>query len=1048
MADALPLSFGQEQLWFLDQLAPGEPTYNVGNAVRLRGPLDAEALRAGLELVVRRHEVIRSAFGARDGTPYRTVLPATAGQLPVTDLTGVPALDREAELTRAVQAEADLPFDLEVGPLYRCRLFRVAPADHVLVTTFHHIVMDGWSAGLMNAELATAYRALRAGVEPVLPELDGDYTGFVEEQREQLSGEALEAELRFWEQRLAGLATLELPADRLRPPVRSSSGSSLLIDFPPELTASLRTLATENAASLFMVLAAALAAVLARYTGTEDVPLGVTMLGRTTPEREAVVGLFVNMAVLRADVTGDPTFLQLLDRVVDAHFDIYDHQDVPFEKVVERARPIREAGRNPLFQVSVQLLGAGTSGALDLDDLDAELLQVGTSQARFDLNLNFYEVPTGLRLWLGYSTDLFDRWRVEALGRHLQTLLAGAAAEPDRPVSRLPLLDPDERAALLAAGDGGHADYSTEPVHVDVARVARATPDALAAVCRGAELTYGELDEQADRLARWLRAQGVRAAQVVALALERDLDVLVAMLGVLKAGAAFTVVDPQHPPARLDYMLRDTDTPLVITRSTLAHRLPAGDWATLALDTEWDAVQAVPVDGRLEEWATRDSLMYVLYTSGSTGRPKGVMIEHRGLTCFTEAFRRTFDFGPGDRLLQLPALTFDMSQGEIFTALRTGAALVLVDRESGSSPDALAALMREQRVTYAGLSPVMLSLVEAEPYPDLRYVMGGAEALPAELVTKWNQPGRRFVNLYGPTEASIACTEYECEHIEWQSSPPIGHPELERLHYVVDRRDELVPFGVPGELLIGGDEGLARGYLNQPELTGEKFVADPVRPDARVYRSGDLVRWTPAGELEFLGRIDTQVKLRGLRIELGEVESALLTHPQVRMATVLLRPDRHGDNRLVGYLTAAGEPPEPGVLRRHLAGLLPDYMVPTAWVVLAEFPLTAARKIDRAALPEPVDEVGDGGEESGFVPPATDTEREVAGVIAEILERPRVSAADNVFQLGGSSLQAMRMVSRLNKTFRVKVNVRLLYGSSSVAEVAAAIDRLLAVPAR
>jgi amino acid adenylation domain-containing protein len=629
-------------------------------------------------------------------------------------------------------------------------------------------------------------------------------------------------------------------------------------------------------------------------------------------------------------------------------------------------------------------------------------------------------------------------------------LLTAAVADPSTRLSKLPLLSAAERERLLAAGHGEAVTHSPRPIHVDVARIAAGQPDAVALVCRGRELTYGELDRRADRLARQLRARGLRSEQIVALILDRDLDAIVAMLAVLKAGGAFTVLDPKHPAARLDYMLRDTAAPLVITRSGFADRLPEpAGWSVLQLDTEWARIEATPADEPLAEWATRDSLAYVLYTSGSTGKPKGVQIEHRALTCFVEAYQRTFDFGPGDRMLQLPALTFDMSQGEIFTGLTVGATLVLVSPEEGQSPDALAGLMREQRVTYAGLSPAMLSLVDAEPYPDLRCVMGGADALPAELVNKWNLPGRRFVNLYGPTEAAVACTEYECEHVEWRSSPPIGHPELNRRVYVVDEWGNLAPVGVPGELLIGGDEGLARGYLNEPELTAEKFVPDPFEHGGTVYRSGDLVRWTPAFELEFLGRLDSQVKLRGLRVELGEIESALLTHPAVRMAVVLLHIDQAGEKQLVGYFTrtdAGTDGPAVADLRRHLAEQLPEYMVPTAWVRLDEFPLTAARKIDRGALPAPARPVAD--QQRVLLRPATRTEATVAEILAEVLGLPEIGVDANLFELGGNSLQAMRVVSRLKKAFGVKVNIRLLYGTATVSAVAAKIDGLLAAAAR
>jgi amino acid adenylation domain-containing protein len=478
---------------------------------------------------------------------------------------------------------------------------------------------------------------------------------------------------------------------------------------------------------------------------------------------------------------------------------------------------------------------------------------------------------------------------------------------------------------------------------------------------------------------------------------------------------------------------------VVITRSAFVDNVPRPDGReVVVLDTQWPAIEAGGDTDPLPEIATRDSLAYVLYTSGSTGKPKGVLVEHRGLTCFTEAYRRTFDFTPVDRMLQLPALTFDMSHGELFTALTVGATLVLVSYDEGLSPELISDLMRDQRVTFAGFSPAMLALVDAAPYPALRAVMNGGDALPAELVNKWNLPGRRFVNLYGPTEAVIACTEYECEHVVWQSSPPIGTVELNRQAYVVDRYGNLAPKGIPGELLVGGPEGLARGYLNAPELTAQKFVPDPIEPTGRVYRTGDLVRWTAGLTLDFLGRIDNQVKLRGLRIELGEIEAALATHPGVRLAAVLLLPDPRGDKNLVGYYTPAGDqPPTTAELSAHLRAQLPDYMVPTAWVRIAEFPLTAARKIDRKALPAPESwDAAAGGE---ITAPTDPLEQAIARIYAEVLGVAQVGADGDFFALGGNSLQAMRTVSRINRDFGIKVNVRRMYGAAGVTAMAAAI---------
>jgi amino acid adenylation domain-containing protein len=710
---------------------------------------------------------------------------------------------------------------------------------------------------------------------------------------------------------------------------------------------------------------------------------------------------------------------------------------------VDRIQPARVPGRNPLFQVSLQLLGAANSGdGLALPGLAGEALAPASTGSRFDLAVNVIEDETSWRANVEYSRDLFDEWRIRALLDHLETLLSAALTDPSLRVAQLPLLGDAERDELLALGRGEPAPYSDRPLHVSLAQIARDTPDAVAVVCRGVELSYAGLDRRADRLARHLRSLGLGRDQVVAVVIDRDLDAYTAIVGALKAGAAFAMMDPKLPAARLDFMIRDTAAPVVVTRSNLAGALPESTgWATVLIDEDWEEIEAAPAAEPLEEWTTPESLAYILYTSGSTGTPKGVMIEHRALSLFCETFRRSFDFGPQDRLLQLPALNFDMSQGEIWTAFLVGASVVAVSPEDAQSPEALAVLLRDQRVTYAGLPPAMQSVMEAEPYPDLKYIMGGAEVLPPELVNKWNLPGRRYLNLYGPTECAIGQTEYEVEHVEWKAPPPIGRPMANRLVYVVDRSNGLVPKGVNGELLIGGlgGEGLARGYLNQPELTAQKFVTDPFDPRAVVYRTGDLVRWNADGQIEFLGRIDNQVKLRGLRIELGEIETVLAAHPDVLRAVVLMRPDRQGENRLVGYFTSPGRPPQIDELRRHLGESLPSYMVPTAWMALEAFPMNNdGWKINRNALPEPVED-----EEREFAAPHTATEKEVARCFAEVLALERVGADDGFFDLGGSSLQALRAVSRMNKAFKVRVSVRLLYGAATLAEVAAAVDELI-----
>jgi amino acid adenylation domain-containing protein len=1034
------LSFGQERLWFLEQLEPGEPTYNVPLVFRLRGRLDVGVLGRALGVVVGRHESLRTTFEAVDGVPVARVAAGVEVGVVVEDVSG------EAECERVmwerVVAEVARPFDLGRGPLLRVRLVRVGAMDHVLCVTVHHVVADGWSVGVLLAELSSAYAVLVGGGVPELAVLPVQYADFAAWQREWLSGEEFERRLGFWARRLAGVSVLQLPTDRPRPAVRSARGEVLQGRLGESVVAGLRGLARAHRVSLFMVLTAAFDAVLARYSGQEDIVVGTTALGREQPELERLVGLFVNMVVLRTDVSGDPTFAELLERVRDVALGAFDHQDVPFEKVVERLAPVRDASRNPLFQVALQLLDDATAGgALVLPGVEVEPLGVPVQRSRFDLSLTFREQRDGLAVLVEYSTELFERARVQRLLEHLERVLGAVCADPGLRVSELPLVSESERAQLLRAGRGPQRSFRADPAHVVIAEVAGRMPDAIAAEFEGEQLSYAQLDRRADRVARYLRRLGVGGEEVVAVALERSFDALVALLGVLKAGAAFTVLDSEHPRKRLAFILEDSGARIVLTRSGLLERLPrGGDRHVVCLDRDWPLIEAA-ADEPLVERATGDSLAYVLYTSGSTGTPKGVLIEHRALMLYVASFCAMFEFTPADRLLQYAALVFDLSEAEIFSALTVGATLVLAPRETLLSPHALAELIRSQRVTYVGAPPAMLELVEPGPYPDLRNVLVGGEAYSGDLVNRWNLPGRRFINGYGPTEAAIGCTAYECEHIAWRSSPPIGGPLLQRRLYVVDRAGNLVPIGVPGELLIGGDEGLARGYLNQPHLTAERFIADPFRPHARVYRSGDLVRWTNDLQLEFLGRLDSQVKLHGLRIELEEIEAAIATHPHVAHIVVALREDTPGSKHLVAYYTPNTTTPSTTELRAHAARELPAYMIPSTWITLDTLPLTTSGKINRDALPAPTTNHTPTRQ---LTPPRTPTEQHIVDIFADILNQPHISTDDNFFELGGTSLQAIRAHTRLTNTFNTTLRVHDIYTATTITTLATHIDTLQA----
>ncbi|RIV41495.1 non-ribosomal peptide synthetase [Micromonospora radicis] len=1038
--DRAPVSYLQEQLWFLDQLVPGQSTYNVPSVFRLRGPLDLTALRRALADIVERHEALRTTIRAENGEPYQHV--AEPGEQPhqlvvddLSDIADPPA--RLAEGQRRVQEEIRRPFDLATGPLFRSLLVRLDDTDHLLAVTMHHVASDGWSQAVLTNELSELYAAHHAGRPPALQPLPVQYGDYAAWQRNQLSDEVFDGQLDYWQQRLRGLPTLELPTDRPRPATMSYRSAAVSHTLGGDLLHRLRQLSARNNTTLFMTLMTAYQAVLARYSGQDEIVVGTTTTGREPAELEPLIGYFVNMVVLRTDVADDPTFGQLLQRVRGVVLEAWKHQQVPFEKVVERIQPVRDPSRNPLFQVGLQLLGSATqSTEPNLPGLTVSALDANPGGHPFDLSITATESPDQLRLVADYSVDLFDEPRMARLLRHLERVLRAAVDAPDTPLSALPLLDEEERTLLLHTWQGPKGQRAREPVHVQIARLATERPDLVAATLDGAELTYGELHRRATVLAHRFRDLGVGREDIVALLLERGFDLIVGMVAAQQAGGAFVVMDPGHPVRRIEFILADTAAKAVVTRDALADRLPEESGATRVLvDTDWPALeQAAGAAAPLTELADENSLAYVLYTSGSTGKPKGVMIEHHALNTFLLWLGNIFDFGPGDRLLQHMAPIFDFAEGEIFTALTRGVTMVFVPEEHRTDPDVIGQLLVSERITYIGGPPAILGRIPPGAYPDLKYMIAGGEAVTGDLINRWNTPGRRFINGYGPTEAAVGCIYYECEHRTWTGQPPIGRAMPNRVAYVLDRFNNLQPIGVPGEVVTGG-EGLARGYLNRPELTAEKFLDDPYRPGERMYRTGDLGVWSEDGQIQFLGRIDTQVKLNGLRIELEEIESTLTAHPGVAEAAVALREDSPGTKRLVGYVVPAASPaPDTEQLREHLLADLPPYMVPHVFVALEVLPLTSVGKVDRNRLPAP-EEAGPAAQEA-FVAPRTVQEEQVAEIFAAVLGVDRVGADANFFELGGNSLMAARVLSRIAEVGGVSATMRDFYTRPRVSEIA------------
>ncbi|MFF2900130.1 amino acid adenylation domain-containing protein [Streptomyces sp. NPDC057966] len=1039
----LPLSFAQQRLWFLDQLEPGRAEYVVPFALRVGGALDTDALDAALTRLLARHEILRTRFVADDdGEPAQIVDPPAPVHTTVHDLRHIAEPEERQEAARKLaRAEAARPFDLAAGPLLRAHLVRLADEEAHLLLTVHHIACDGWSEPLMARELREGYRAATTGVPPEGAELPVQYADFSVWQRQQLTGDVLEEQLAYWKERLTGVEPLELPTDHRRPAGRPGGGDTVTFEVSAAVAAGLRKAARSGTASLYMVLLAVFQVLLVKYARQDDVTVGTPVAGRNRAETEDLIGFFVNTLVLRTDLSGDPAFTELLDRVKDTALGAYDHQDLPFERLVEELAPDRDPSRNPLFQTMFVLQNTPDEHGWSLPGLDVEPYTVTLPDAKFDLTLMMSEdADGGLRGTLEYRTDLFERDTVTRLAGHLGTLLETVAHEPAARLSRLCLLTAEERRRTVVEwNDTAAAFPDTATLHGLFEERAAQQPDTVAVEGPQGTLTYGQLNARANRIAHHLRIRyGVRPDMPVAVCLERGPDLVTALLGVLKAGAPYVPLDPDHPAERLAYMVRDTATPVVLTGSAHTGRLPS-DVPLLLLDEDTATLAGEPTTDPRPTAAPHD-LAYLIYTSGSTGRPKGVQVEHRSVVNLVHWTAREYGLEPGQRLALLAGVGFDAAAWELWLGLIHGATCCVTTETVRLTPHLLRDWLCEQRVHATFLSTPMLESLAALPWPTdstLDYVLTGGDRLRMGPSAKLPF---RVVNNYGPTETTVLATSTVVE--PGDAVPPIGRPIPNSLAFVVDQHGRPVPVGVPGELLIGGVP-VARGYLGRPELTEEKFTAyEAEGVSTRAYRTGDLVRWRADGQIEFLRRIDNQVKIRGNRIELGEVESTLLTHPGIGEVSVIVREDTPGDKRLVAYLVATGaDAPSTADLHAHLGRFLPDYMIPAAFVTLERLPLTANGKVDRAALPVPDHQRPDLGRE--YTAPRNAVERTVTAVWQELLGIERVGVHDNFFQLGGHSLLATQVASRLRKALRVDVPVRAVFDSPTPAQLAQGIADLM-----
>ncbi|NJM18316.1 MAG: amino acid adenylation domain-containing protein, partial [Richelia sp. SM1_7_0] len=958
----LPLSFAQQRLWFVEQLTQVSQVFDVPIIASLKGSLNIAALQCAINELVRRHEILRTSFTSVEGQPVQIVHPTLSLSLPVVDLQGLTEAKREIEIQRVINnVEASQLFNLSEIPLLCCFLIRSNKEEHILLCLIHHIITDGWSVGVFSNELTVLYEAFCQNQPSPLPELPIQYADFAVWQRQYLQGKVLDNLLTYWKQKLSGnLPILQLPTDHPRPAIQTFSGKRKSFFLSQDLTRGLKALNRNEDATLFMTLLAAFKTLLHRYSGQDDILVGSPIANRNQNDTEQLIGFFLNTLVLRTGFSGDPSFQELLRHIRETTLGAYAHQDMPFELLVDELQPQRNLSYTPLFQVLFVLHNV-TIPALEMAGVIFEsVVNDNIPNVMFDLVLHATEREEGIDAALDYNTDLFEENTICRMVDHLQKLLEGIVANPQQRLSELPLLRESEQHQLLREWNNTEAEYPLLCIHEIFEAQVERTPDAIAVVFEEQQLTYSELNAKANQLAHYLQQLGVKPEVLVGICVERSLDMVIGLLAILKAGGAYVPLDPNYPQKRLAYMLEDSQPSVLLTQQYLLESLPPHKSQVICIDSGWEQIASESTENPASN-TTIDNLAYVIYTSGSTGKPKGVMNSHSGICNRLLWMQDTYQLTSADAVLQKTPFSFDVSVWEFFWTLMTGARLVVAQPEGHRDPNYLVNLIRKQQVTTLHFVPSMLqAFLEAEGLEkcqSLVRVIASGEALPAQLQERFfNRLNAQLHNLYGPTEAAVDVTYWQCkkDKLSNQNTVPIGQPIANIQIYILDKYLKSVPMGVTGEVYIGG-VGIARGYLNRPDLSAEKFIPNPFSTQAtRLYKTGDLARYLPSGDIEYIGRIDNQVKVRGLRIELGEIEAVITQYPAVRETVVVVREDKVDSQRIIAYVVAQTEQTLAiSQLRSFLESNLPNYMVPAAFVTLEALPLTPNGKVDRKALPAP-----------------------------------------------------------------------------------------------